>query len=71
MANNSSTQALQRLIGFDFGKKRIGVATGQMVTQTARPLTTLQARDGTPNWDEVTKMFKKWMGKSKMVGYAF
>ncbi len=28
----------QTLLGFDFGTKSIGVAVGQMVTKTAKPL---------------------------------
>ena len=31
-------------LGFDYGLSRIGVATGQTLTQTASPLTALTAR---------------------------
>jgi len=31
--------------------KRIGVAVGQTITQSARPLDTVQAKDGEPNWE--------------------
>ena len=68
MANDEPTNTLQRLMCFDFGKKRIGVAVGQMITQTAQPLTTLQAKDGIPNWDEVNKMVKKWRPDAFIVG---
>lgn len=56
------------LIGFDFGKKRIGVAIGQTVTQTARPLDTIQAKDGIPNWQAVSKLIKKWLPDLLVVG---
>lgn len=68
MVKNNTTDTVQRLMSFDFGKKRIGVAVGQMVTQTARPLTTLQAKDGAPDWNEVTALMKKWNPDAIVVG---
>lgn len=56
------------LLAFDFGTKRIGVAVGQTVTQTARPLDTIQAKDGEPNWKTVEKVVKKWMPDAFVVG---
>ncbi|SRR5579883_2707223 len=56
------------LIGFDFGMKRIGVAIGQTITQTARPLDTIQAKDGIPHWDAITKLIKKWLPDALVVG---
>lgn len=35
------------LLAFDFGTKSIGVAIGQRITGTARPLTAIKANDGT------------------------
>jgi putative Holliday junction resolvase len=63
---NNST--LRILIGFDFGMKRIGVAVGQTVTQSARPLETLPAREGVPNWNSITKLIKKWLPDALVVG---
>ncbi len=48
----------QTFLGFDFGMKRIGVAVGQTVTKTARPLTTLNASNGVPDWNMVEKLLK-------------
>lgn len=56
------------LIGFDFGMKRIGVAIGQTITQTARPLDTVHAKDGVPNWNAITKLIKKWLPEALVVG---
>ena len=36
------------LLAFDFGTKSIGVAVGQQLTGTARPLNALKAQDGVP-----------------------
>ncbi len=55
-------------MSFDFGKKRIGVAIGQTVTQTARPLTTINAKDGEPEWQAITVLVKKWMPNAIVVG---
>lgn len=56
------------LLGFDFGTKRIGVAVGQTVTQTARPLDTIQAKEGKPNWQSIEKLIKKWLPDALVVG---
>lgn len=56
------------LLGFDFGMKRIGVAVGQTVTQSANPLDTLAAKDGNPNWQDLTKLIKKWRPDALIVG---
>lgn len=56
------------LIAFDFGMKRIGVAIGQTITQTARPLDTIQAKEGAPNWHALTKLVEKWLPDALVVG---
>jgi len=56
------------LLGFDFGLKRIGVAVGQTVTETARPLVTLKASAGTPQWEVLSKLIKTWQPDALVVG---
>lgn len=56
------------LIGFDFGMKRIGVAVGQSITKTARPLDTIQAKNGVPNWNAISKLINKWLPDAIIVG---
>lgn len=56
------------LLGFDFGMKRIGVAVGQTVTKTARPLGIIKAKDGIPQWDELNKYIKIWQPTALVVG---
>lgn len=62
------TKQLITLLGFDFGTHSIGVAVGQMVTKTATPLTSLKAKQGVPNWDEVAKIIKTWQPDAAIVG---
>lgn len=56
------------LIAFDFGTKSIGVAVGQRITGTARPLSSLKAQDGTPDWNAVEKILKEWQPDAVIVG---
>ncbi len=56
------------LLGFDFGSKRIGVAVGQTVTETAHPLVTLKAIQGAPEWKTLEKLLKTWQPDGLVVG---
>jgi putative holliday junction resolvase len=60
--------AVGAYLGFDHGTKRIGVALGQSLTCTARPLTTLAAMNGAPAWDEVTRLIDTWAPVALVVG---
>ncbi|WP_026339158.1 Holliday junction resolvase RuvX [Psychromonas ossibalaenae] len=61
-------KAPSSLLGFDFGTKSIGVATGQMITATAQPLAAIKANDGIPNWDTVEKVISDWKPDLVVVG---
>jgi len=56
------------ILGFDFGTKHIGVAIGQTITQTASPVTTLSAKDGIPNWEEIARLITQWKPTILIVG---
>ncbi|HGJ5875956.1 MAG TPA: Holliday junction resolvase RuvX [Arsenophonus sp.] len=56
------------IIAFDFGTLSIGIAIGQEITATARPLTALKAKDGKPNWLEIEKILQKWQPELVIVG---
>lgn len=55
-------------LGFDFGFKRIGVAVGQKLTGSASPLTTLEAKQGVPHWDQIKKHIDQWRPQALVVG---
>lgn len=59
---------LKTLLGFDFGTRNIGVATGQVITQTASPLPSLKAKDGIPDWTEVETLINEWKPDAIVVG---
>jgi putative holliday junction resolvase len=56
------------VLGFDYGKKYIGLATGQAVTKTARPLTTVLNIAGKPDWKKITELVDDWQPKALVVG---
>lgn len=56
------------VLGFDFGLKSIGLAVGQTVTKTAGGLTTLKARNGRPNWANVTSIIEEYKPAAIVVG---
>ena len=56
------------LLGFDFGMKRIGVALGQTLLNQARPLKTLTAKQGIPDWTIIDKLIADWGVQMLVVG---
>ncbi|ATO34838.1 Putative Holliday junction resolvase YqgF [Dickeya dianthicola RNS04.9] len=56
------------MLAFDFGTRSIGVAIGQEITGTARPLTSLKAQDGVPDWQKVEKLLNEWLPALIIVG---
>ena len=61
-------ERIHSVLGFDYGLKRIGVATGQRITATAAPLHPLAARDGVPDWAHVETVIKEWQPHALLVG---
>jgi len=55
------------LLAFDFGLRRIGVATANFETRTASPLTTLRV-DGDPPWTELDRIVADWQPAQLVVG---
>jgi len=66
--SDQSQASVQRVIAFDYGEKRIGVAVGQTITGTASPLKGLAAKDGQPNWQFVSALFDEWKPDYLVVG---
>jgi putative Holliday junction resolvase len=56
------------VLGFDFGLRRIGVAAGQTITQTATPETIVKSKDGKPDWEHISKLFENWKPVAIVVG---
>lgn len=56
-------------LGFDFGERRIGMAVGQAVTGTARPLMVLPTKQrGLPDWSAIERVLGAWRPEGVVVG---
>lgn len=56
------------VIGFDFGLRRIGVAIGQTISQTATPEAIVASQDGKPDWQHISDLFARWQPEAIVVG---
>ena len=59
------------VIGFDFGLRRIGLATGQTITGTASPLATLEAVNHKPDWKSIETHIRQWKPDALIVGIPY
>ncbi|MEJ2059360.1 MAG: Holliday junction resolvase RuvX [Gammaproteobacteria bacterium] len=56
------------LLGFDYGRRRTGVAVGQPLTGSATPLTTLTSSAGKPDWEAIEQLVREWHPNALVVG---
>ena len=61
-------RTLTTVLGFDFGTRNIGVASGQVITRTATALPSLKARDGIPDWQQIEALIDEWRPDAVVVG---
>lgn len=58
----------ESIIAFDFGLRRIGVAVGQAVTQTASPVGVVRRGEIGPDWDKIAGIIDDWRPSRLVVG---
>ncbi|TAN06191.1 MAG: Holliday junction resolvase RuvX [Rhodanobacteraceae bacterium] len=56
------------VLGFDYGARWIGVASGNRISQSARPLAALTAQSGQPDWSRVDALLSEWKPEALIVG---
>lgn len=56
------------ILGFDYGTRRIGVASGNRISQSARPLAALTAQAGQPDWPRIDALLADWKPEALIVG---
>lgn len=56
------------VLGFDFGIRRIGVAVGEMMLGSARPLTTISAEANDVRFTAIGKLVAEWQPAALVVG---
>jgi len=57
-------------LAFDFGTRRVGVATGNTLTRSAQPLRTIAA-DGQARFDAIGRLIDEWQPSALVVGVPF
>jgi len=63
--------SITTVLGFDYGEKRIGIATGQTITGNASPLDTVTAINHKPDWQKIEKIIKEWQPDLLIVGIPY
>ena len=58
----------QVILAFDFGTKRLGVASGDTLTRTARALTTLDCGNDAFPWAAIDKLVREYQPSQLVVG---
>ncbi len=76
MLNQSHLPILERkypdiagtVLAFDFGEKRIGVATGETILKTAHALTTIEAEENEIKFNMIGQLITEWRPSLLIVG---
>ena len=56
------------VMAFDFGEKRIGVATGETILKAAHPLTTIAAEENEVKFTQIGQLIAEWQPSLLVVG---
>lgn len=56
------------VMAFDFGEKRIGVATGETMLKVAHPLITINAEENEAKFAQIGAIIKEWRAALLVVG---
>lgn len=56
------------VLGFDFGTRKIGLATGQSLTGGASPLNALPCPRQSPDWAAIEALIREWQPDALVVG---
>ncbi len=62
------TRAEKTLMAFDFGEKRVGIAVGNQVTQTAQAITTLTYKNKDQLFKTIQALILEWQPDALVVG---
>ena len=64
------TRAVRSFLAFDFGTRRVGVATGNSLLKSAQPLRTLAA-EGDARFRAIAALIEEWRPDALVVGVPF
>ncbi len=71
MQSCSQRRLVHRVLGFDYGPRKIGIAVGQTLTGTATALQTLRAVRNKPDWDGISESIETWQPDALVVGLPY
>jgi putative Holliday junction resolvase len=61
----------QLVLAFDFGRRRIGVACGDTLSRTARPLAGVANAASGPRWDTIDSLMREWQPTLIVIGLPY
>jgi putative holliday junction resolvase len=61
----------QLVLAFDFGRRRIGVACGDTLSRTARPLAGVANAASGPRWDMIDSLMREWQPTLIVIGLPY
>ena len=64
-------EPIQRILAFDFGLRRIGIATGDTLTGTAAPRPAASTHHGEPDWDSIGRELRAFNPGRLVVGAPY
>ena len=69
-AASSGPRAVRSFLAFDYGTKRVGVATGNTLMKLTQPLRTL-ALEGDARFQAIGALIKEWAPDALVIGVPF
>ena len=67
---SATPPALHSFLAFDYGTKRVGVASGNTLTHTATPMRSIAA-EGEARFDAIGALIEEWRPDALVVGVPF
>ena len=67
---NAAAPVPLSFLGFDFGTRRVGVATGNTLTRSAQGLRTVAA-EGEARFEAIGRLIREWRPNALVVGVPF
>jgi len=68
LSDQATKLTMNTVLAFDYGTQKIGCAVGNMPLKTSSPLMIIKARDGVPNWDQITEIVNEWKPDGMVIG---
>lgn len=68
MSGTATDPGARCVLGFDVGTRRIGVALGNTLSRSARPLAVIGAGEQGPDWSAIDLQVRRWRPHRLVVG---